>query len=265
MQYGAMNFPVKPVLEEIERIAGLGFDYVELAMDPPMAHHSLLAANRDAIVQTLARHNLQLVCHLPTFVSTADLTESLRQASATEMLESLATAKALGAGKAVLHPSAVTGMAAFVPAIVKDHAFDFLDRITAAAKQLQMTLCLENMFPRYRLGVTPEELGEMFAAFPSLRFTLDTGHAHIDDPTGDRLLRLVERFGERLGHLHFSDNHGRRDDHLAIGRGAIDFEVLVHRLKKIGYDDTLTLEIFEEDHRLLVDSRTAVKTMFQAA
>ena len=31
MKYGAMNFPVKPVPQEIERIAGLGFDYVELA------------------------------------------------------------------------------------------------------------------------------------------------------------------------------------------------------------------------------------------
>lgn len=36
MQFGAMNFPVIPVLEEIDTIARLGFDYLELAMDPPM-------------------------------------------------------------------------------------------------------------------------------------------------------------------------------------------------------------------------------------
>jgi hypothetical protein len=44
MQFGAMNFPVTPVLDEIETFARLGFDYLELAMDPPMAHHSNLFA-----------------------------------------------------------------------------------------------------------------------------------------------------------------------------------------------------------------------------
>ena len=50
MQFGAMNFPVTPVLDEIETFARLGFDYLELAMDPPMAHHSNLlpSANRSA-------------------------------------------------------------------------------------------------------------------------------------------------------------------------------------------------------------------------
>jgi hypothetical protein len=37
MKYGAMNFPIKPLLKEIEEIGELGFDYVELTMDPPEA------------------------------------------------------------------------------------------------------------------------------------------------------------------------------------------------------------------------------------
>ena len=36
MRYGAMNFPVRPVLQELKEIANLGFDYVELVMDPPL-------------------------------------------------------------------------------------------------------------------------------------------------------------------------------------------------------------------------------------
>ena len=34
MLYGAMNFPVRPVLEELDSIAELKFDYFELTMDP---------------------------------------------------------------------------------------------------------------------------------------------------------------------------------------------------------------------------------------
>ena len=74
MQFGAMNFPVKPVLDEIDAFARLGFDYLELAMDPPMAHHSVLASTRAAIARALKANSLDLVCHLPTFLSTADLT-----------------------------------------------------------------------------------------------------------------------------------------------------------------------------------------------
>ena len=264
MQYGAMNFPVMPVLDEIENIARLGFDYLELAMDPPMAHHSVLTANRTAIAKAIADHGLGLVCHLPTFVSTADLTESLRQASVDEMRRSLEVAHTLGAKKVVLHPSMIGGMGTFVPATAKDYAFEFFAQMVAAAEELQMTICLENMFPRNRIGVTPEDLDEIFTAFPSLQLTLDTGHAHIDDPRNDRLLQLVERFGNRLGHLHFSDNRGRRDDHLAVGRGTVNFVELVRRLKKIGYNDTLTLEVFEQDRQLLVDSRRRIKTLFGA-
>ncbi len=263
MQYGAMNFPVMPVLEQIEDIARLGFDYVELAMDPPMAHYSLLAADRKEISGILASCGLGLICHLPTFVSTADLTASLRQASIMEMRRSLEVALELGAKKAVVHPSAAVGLGAFVPETVKRHAFDFLVEITSAAEEMQIPLCFENMFPRYRIGVTPEDLDEIFTAFPSLRLTLDTGHANIDSEGNSRLLQLVERFGRRLGHLHFSDNHGKRDDHLAVGRGTVDFAELVRRLKAIGYDDTITLEVFEKDRQLLADSRRKIEALFE--
>ena len=76
------------------------------------------------------------------------------------------------------------------------------------------------------------------------------------------MMRLVEQFGSRIAHLHFSDNHGRRDEHLAVGHGTIDFAGLVRQLKAIGYDDTLTLEVFSPNRQQLVDSRDLLKSMF---
>ena len=262
MQFGAMNFPVTPVLDEIETFARLGFDYMEMAMDPPMAHHSTLSSSRVAITQALMVNGLGLVCHLPTFLTTADLTESLRQASVTEMRQSLDVAADLGAKKVVLHPSMAGGMGAFVLDTVKGYAFDFLSEMTAAAQRLDMTICLENMFPRYRLGVEPDDFEEIFKSFPSLKLTLDTGHANIDDRRGRRLKGLVARFGERIGHLHFSDNQGKLDGHLAVGQGTVNFVDLVRRLKAAGYDDTVTLEVFDTNRKMLVESRERIKAMF---
>ena len=262
MRFGAMNFPVTPVLDEIETFARLGFDYLELAMDPPMAHHSTLSSSRAAITRALNDSGLGLICHLPTFLSTADLTESLRRASLIEMRRSLAVAAELGTKKVVLHPSTAGGMGAFVIDTVKGYAFDFLSEMVDAAHRLEVTICLENMFVRNRLGVEPDDFEEIFKTFPSLKLTLDTGHANIHDRRGHRLKALVKRFGERIGHLHFSDNQGKRDDHLAVGQGTVKFADLVMRLKGVGYDDTVTLEVFDENRQMLVESRERIKAMF---
>ncbi|MBU1564597.1 MAG: sugar phosphate isomerase/epimerase [Proteobacteria bacterium] len=262
MQFGAMNFPVLPVLDEIDSFARLGFDYLELAMDPPMAHHSNLSAEKKEISKALKKNGLGLVCHLPTFLTTADLTDSLRRASVAEMLLSLHVAAELGAKKVVLHPSMVGGMGAFVLAKVKGYAFDFLSEMVVVSRRLDVAICLENMFPRNLLGVEPDDFEEFFRVFPSLKLTLDTGHANITDPKGGCLKKLVKRFGKQIGHLHFSDNQGKRDDHLAVGEGTVNFPELVRSLKAIGYDDTLTLEVFDQDRGKLVASREQLKILF---
>ena len=262
MRFGAMNFPVAPVLDEIDAFARLGFDYLELAMDPPMAHHSILTANRRAITQALEANGMGVVCHLPTFVSTADLTESIRQASVAEMLRSLEAAADLGASKVVLHPSMAGGMGAFVLETVREYAHDFLAQVVDAAGRLGLLVCLENMFPQNRLGVEPDDFEAIFETFPSLMMTLDTGHAHIGEKGRRRLRSLADRFGPRIGHLHISDNRGVSDDHLAVGQGTIDFADLVARLEKAGYDDTITFEVFDTNRRMLVDSRERIRAMF---
>ena len=64
MRFGAMNFPVRPVLEELDAIGALQMDYLELAMDSPMAHYRLIREQKDAIRRTLWRWKMGLVCHL---------------------------------------------------------------------------------------------------------------------------------------------------------------------------------------------------------
>ena len=54
MKYGAMNFPIKPVADELADIAALGFDYLELSMDPPQAHYSTIRQQMNSILSALA-------------------------------------------------------------------------------------------------------------------------------------------------------------------------------------------------------------------
>jgi sugar phosphate isomerase/epimerase len=72
----------------------------------------------------------------------------------------------------------------------------------------------------------------------------------------------VKAFGNRIGHLHVSDNFGREDNHLPLGTGAINFSRIVRELKKTTYDDTLTLEVFSRDKDYLKLSLEKIRKLW---
>ncbi|MEJ2657119.1 MAG: sugar phosphate isomerase/epimerase [Desulfobacterales bacterium] len=262
MLYGAMNFPVKPILNELEAISELGFDYLELTMDPPQAHYSIIRQQKKRLLKALDRKKMRLICHLPSFVYTADLTRGLRQASLNEVLKSLEVASELGCLKAVLHPGYILGLGIFVMDQSRKYALESLDAIMEKADRLDLILCLENLFPKTHSLMEPEDFAEIFVKFPNLKMTLDTGHAHIKDKEGKRAVKFIERFPDRIGHIHISDNLGEADNHLPVGAGTVDFYKIVKALKGIGYDDTITLEVFSKDREYLKMSRNKVAAMF---
>lgn len=263
MQYGAMNFPIKPVSDELADIAALGFDYLELTMDPPRAHYTTIRQQMDSILSALKAHSLDIICHLPTFVSTADLTDSIRDASLQEMFHSLEVAAELGSRKVVLHPGHIGGLGVYVKESALARINESLEAIIGRAQALGLAVCLETMFPRCHAYFQPADFVEILQRFPDLKLTLDTGHANIGASGGRRILKFIEKFGRRIGHLHVSDNFGERDDHIPVGAGTIDFLKIVRALKKCGYNDTATLEIFTEDHRELKKSRDRFDHLFK--
>ena len=262
MLYGAMNFPVRPLLEEVESVGKLGFDYLEVAMDPPQGHYSVIRRIESVLMRALEQRKLSVVCHLPTFISSADLTEGLRCASLDEIFASLEVAARLQTLKVVLHPGNISGLGRFVMDKVKENALKSLEAVVAKAHELGLCLCLENMFPKGHWLVKPDDFIELLDRFPSLYLTFDTGHAHMADSTDRMALEFIEKFSHRIGHVHASDNFGMEDNHLPVGAGTIDFHALVKALKRKGYNDTMTLEVFSKDRDYLKISRQKIEEMF---
>ena len=263
MLYGAMNFPIKPLLEELHTISGLGFDYLELTMDPPQSDHATIRGLRAALLEALDRSGMKLVCHLPSFLYLADLTKSVREASLNEMLQSLEVAADLGALKVVAHPAYATGLGAMVVDRVKRYRMKSLEAMVEKADRLGLCLCLENMFPRANSLTEPEDFAEALASFPTLMLTLDIAHANIGGKGSSKTLEFLRQFPDRIAHIHVSDNFGKEDNHLPIGAGSIDFPRIVKALKTIGYDGTMTLEVFSRDKHYLQISKDKIAAMVQ--
>lgn len=254
MLFGAMNFPIRDLGEEIREISSLGFDYLELAMDPPCCDADALRGRAPHLRQLLSENGLGLVCHLPAFVSTADLTRRIREASLEENMEGLEMAAALHAEIVVLHPAFLMGLGLLVKELSQRHAMEALSSVMEKARALGLTVALENMFPRSGSMISAQDFSPVMEMFPDLGITLDTGHANIKGGT-KRAVEFIRAYPARIWHLHASDNWGRRDDHLPLGAGTVDFRSLVAELKTIGYDGRVTFEVFSPDRDYLRISR----------
>ena len=113
-----------------------------------------------------------------------------------------------------------------------------LKRLSKQASEKDITLCLENT------EEDTETLSEIFRRLPELRFCLDVGHANLfsNDPE-----MFIEVFSDRIEHIHIHSNHGgdSEDDdiHLPVGEGNIDYHSIIAKIRGIGYNDTITLEL----------------------
>ena len=61
MLIGAMNHPAAPVVEEIEAIAAMGLDFIDLTLEPPVAASWRIDPHE--IRAALERHKLPVVGH----------------------------------------------------------------------------------------------------------------------------------------------------------------------------------------------------------
>jgi sugar phosphate isomerase/epimerase len=114
------------------------------------------------------------------------------------------------------------------------------------AQKHGLTLALENIFDK-----DPLLLARLIAAVDSPHFThcFDIGHYNLyaDYPLAD----WFELLGPYMTEIHLHDNHGRRDEHLALGEGSIDLDALFNQLKQRNLQPALVIEAHTEEHVFL--------------
>ncbi len=83
------------------------------------------------------------------------------------------------------------------------------------------------------------EIFRVLAMAPTLGVTLDVAHVHT---VGMDPVHFIRRLGERVNHVHVTDNHADWDAHSPIGEGTIAWDSVMQALVEIGYSGVIELE-----------------------
>jgi len=122
----------------------------------------------------------------------------------------------------------------------KESLFELIDHANQKAPNVK--LLVENTFE-----YDPRLHEDIFATFAqeAVGFCFDLAHQVVFSKCSmDEWLRSC---GDRLMELHLHDNHGKSDEHLAVGRGRLDFDSLFKWLKEHKKLPILTIEAHNED------------------
>ena len=261
MYIGAMNHPGRDPVTEIAWIGQHGFDFVDLTLEPPAAVPDLIDVN--AIKAALADHGLGVVAHTAYYLPIGSPFASVREASLTEFRSCLRVAHEIGATLMNVH---YRKQPKFFSAddTAKWHA-ETLAQLCAEAADAGVTIVLEH---QPHGGANQLEIFmDIMAQVPRLRFHLDSGHTKLERDK-DRFAEYLSNLGDKLLHVHLSDNDGTSDQHLPIGAVTFsdtDWPKHVRKLKATGYDGTITLEVFAPIKDYLLLSRDLLRKWWDEA
>lgn len=254
MQIGMMNHPARDPIREITWAAEHGFAFLDLTLEYPKAGTDII--DSVAIRAALDATGLGVVGHTAWYLPFASAVPRLREAAIAEAESAFPHFATAGARLVNVHPDPGTRLAGWEQTTAWNvAAFNHL-ATTAATHGIQ--LMIENLPESYH---TLEMLRPLLSAHPTIGFHLDIAHAHV---RGNRTANILSEFGDRLVHVHLSDNNGRSDDHLPRA-GRLDWKRLIRMLKRSGYDSTITLEVFSDDPDYLLASQRKLRAVWDEA
>ncbi|MCW5980273.1 MAG: sugar phosphate isomerase/epimerase [Bryobacteraceae bacterium] len=250
-----MNHPAEDVLREIRWMGELGFDFVDLTLEPPAAASWKLDV--EAVRQALDDAGLRAVGHTAWYLPLASAIEEIRCGAVAELKRCLDVFRGLGVAWMNVHPDRHTPW--HDRRFVVERNIVSLREVIAHGRECGVGVMIENL-PRDFNNAA--QLAEILDPLPELGLHLDIGHANLHVPantTGE----ILARFGSRLRHVHLHDNRGGHEDlHLPLGAGTVDAPLHARALRDCGYDGTITLEVFTPDRRHLLYSRDALRRMW---
>ena len=243
MLIGSLNNPANDLLSEVKWISN-NFDFLDLTLELPKAHPDKIKINE--LRKLIDKKKLPVVGHTAWYLPIGSPFKELRVYALGELEKSAEVFQKLGARKFNVHFDRSLSL------ILKDFMIETniwsLRRLIKIGKRHDLRVMAENT---PGLFSNPAVLDRIFGKVPGLLLHLDIAHANI--APRNRTPAIMKKLSKKLTHIHISGNHGKQDEHLPIGKGNIDWKAMLGAVKRAGYDDTISLEVFTSTKDRLKD------------
>jgi len=198
----------------------------------------LTAVTLRQVGSQLSAAGLSCTVHAPFMDLNPGAVEPLVLAATQQrFMQTLAAAENLGARLVVFHPGYDSWKYGGQDHLWLEQNQLFWPSLLERAALFDCMLALENIFE-----IRPDTLSALLASLDSPLFghCFDIGHWSLfaEGSLDDWFAAL----GKHLVHLHLHDNWGKRDEHLPVGEGSIDFAALFTLAATLPTPPTMTLE-----------------------
>ena len=240
--YGLLTNPSNEIISEISKIYELNFEYAEISIEGPEGNPDIINKKKNEIVKLLQRFKQKPIGHTAYWIDLGSDYDNIRHAWIMEAIREIRIARKVGIDLINFHANLNGMFYGEKRKILLDNLIKSLREIVNHAKNSNVHVMLEN---------TP--LSNGIHAVDEFKYIVDnvaTLFVHLDVPHAftsggmKSVIDYINTFRDKIIHIHWHDNHGKRDEHLPIGEGFIDHQRAIKALKGIDYDRTITLEVF---------------------
>lgn len=219
-------------LEEIIEVGGFGYPTLEISLEDPATVSGWIPR----LLEIKNTWGTSFLAHYPNEGNPVDLV-ALRDKFLPRIKALMDLSRQLDIRKATIHFWIDKRWA--TPELIRGK-IELLSLMADYGADAGVILCLENLTERF------DSFAPVFEAIPSLRMTLDIGHAQLLTKRNTSF-GFIENCFSRIAHVHAHDNNGGKtvkdDLHLPLGEGSIDYRAIMKALVDKGYDSTITMEV----------------------
>lgn len=219
------------------------FELIEILCEGPYWPRNMLEKSSE--LEILSSYDIELFLHSPTIdLNPASLNPGIRRETLNQLIETLKMANKIGADAVTTHPGLIHRLESRIRNLGLKYSIETLKAANHHAIDLGVKLCIENMPNRYAYYCNTAEEHEVFVKECDCHATVDMGHAN----TSTNLQSFLKI--PNIAYYHLSDNDGKKDQHLRLGKGKLDLKLL-KGLDKVIIELNNYVDVLESKKRLL--------------
>lgn len=228
--------------------------YIELVDD---GLHTLDDKRVEALNRMAGALNIEYSVHAPfADINITASDRNLRRFIIKRLEKSIQYSQQLDCLLWVFHPGFHSGISSFYPGWDWQVNLESVKTLLELGRKYNVKIAMENIpeiFQSLLANVTDfsrfyEELGE------GIGIALDVGHANVNGQTKE----FMNKFRDKIVHMHVSDNDSKQDSHLGIGKGTIDWQDFAKSVRRIQFRGIVMIESIQDVRQSLQNLRESL-------